>query len=232
MYVSVELVSTTLSVISTVCWIMAQVPQQFENYKNKSTDGISVEFLLLWFLGDLTSFLGCYLTEQLPFQLYLSCYFLFNDLVLLFQFLHYGGRLRLHRPVSWWTLLWTRFVPVSAEQTTTGVRSASVGSIVAWMCTCIYLSSRMPQLVKNYRRKSVHGISPLLFAFALMGNLTYSLSICCNAWMLPFAERSAFLQKELPYILGSSGTVLFDLLYFYQRWMYAKPHDYLVLVEE
>ncbi|KAG7811905.1 hypothetical protein KL921_002171 [Ogataea angusta] len=230
--ISLDVLATVLSVISTVSWIMAQVPQQYENYRNKSTDGISVQFLVLWFFGDLTSFVGCYLTNQLPFQLYLSSYFLFNDLVLLYQFLHYGGRLRAHSMAAMLLVLWSRFVPVRAADTASATEHSSIGTAVAWGCTFIYLSSRVPQLIKNYHRKSVQGISPLLFAFALMGNLTYSLSIVCNAGALAAGEREPFLRTELPYILGSSGTVLFDILYFYQRWLYVRPHTYLVLVEE
>ncbi|KAG7902381.1 hypothetical protein KL935_001289 [Ogataea polymorpha] len=230
--ISLDVLATVLSVISTICWIMAQVPQQFENYKNKSTDGISPQFLVLWFFGDLTSFVGCYLTNQLPFQLYLSSYFLFNDLVLLYQFLHYGGRLRAHSMTAMLLLIMSRFAPVRAVDTTTATEHTSIGTAVAWICTSIYLLSRIPQLVKNFHRKSVQGISPLLFAFALMGNLTYSLSILCNAGALAAGARASFLKKELPYILGSSGTVLFDILYFYQRWLYLRPHTYVVLVEE
>ncbi|KAG7700796.1 hypothetical protein KL951_000911 [Ogataea haglerorum] len=230
--ISLDVLATVLSVMSTVCWIMAQAPQQFENYKNKSTDGISPQFLVLWFFGDLTSFVGCYLTDQLPFQLYLSSYFLFNDVVLLYQFLHYGGRLRVHSLAAMLQLIWSRFVPVRAADPVASTKHTSIGTAVAWCCTFIYLASRIPQLVKNYHRKSVQGISPLLFAFALMGNLTYSLSIVCNASALTPDTRAVFLKTELPYILGSSGTVLFDILYFYQRWLYVRPHTYMVLVEE
>ncbi|CAB4432990.1 unnamed protein product [Rhizophagus irregularis] len=35
----------------------------------------------------------------------------------------------------------------------------SIGRIMAWICTVLYLTSRMPQIWKNYTRRSVEGLS-------------------------------------------------------------------------
>ncbi|CAG8782091.1 33783_t:CDS:2, partial [Racocetra persica] len=54
-----------------------------------SADGLSLYFLLNWFLGDLTNLVGCILTKQLPFQMYLAMYFCTVDLVLFSQYFYY-----------------------------------------------------------------------------------------------------------------------------------------------
>uniref|UniRef100_A0A2K5P8P4 Solute carrier family 66 member 1 like n=1 Tax=Cebus imitator TaxID=2715852 RepID=A0A2K5P8P4_CEBIM len=47
--------------------------QLFAAYRNGRVDGaVSLGFLLCWIGGDLTNFKGCYLTNQLPFQVNLS----------------------------------------------------------------------------------------------------------------------------------------------------------------
>lgn len=97
---------------------------------------------------------------------------------------------------------------------------ASLGLFLAWCCTAVYVSSRCPQLYKNYKRKSVEGISPLLFGSALVGNLTYTISILTSCDFLEDPNRTQFFWRQLPYILGSSGTVVFDVAYFYQRYIY------------
>ena len=84
-----DFVSLIFGTLSTVSWSIAQLPQQYTNYENKSCDGISFHFLLLWFLGDLTSLIGGILTNQLKFQIYLATYFLYNDFILLFQWIYY-----------------------------------------------------------------------------------------------------------------------------------------------
>lgn len=97
----------------------------------------------------------------------------------------------------------------------------SLGLYLAWGGAIVYCLSRCPQVYKNYRRKSVEGISPLLFGAALLGNLTYTLSILLSCEFYQGEEiRHNFIIKELPYILGSSGTIVFDMTYFIQKFMY------------
>ncbi|KAF9901564.1 hypothetical protein EC991_006012 [Linnemannia zychae] len=94
-----------------------------------------------------------------------------------------------------------------------------LGRIFAWICTVFYLSSRMPQLWKNFTRKSVQGLSILMFFWAAMGNLTYTLSILNSADALNPETRRTFLLASVPYVLGSSGTLMFDVSIFCQ-WLY------------
>ena len=51
------------------------------------------------------------------------------------------------------------------------------GQFFGWLCAVLYLVSRIPQLLLNYRRKSTDGVSILFFLFACVGNLTYVMSI-------------------------------------------------------
>ncbi|KAF9177628.1 hypothetical protein BGZ51_008511 [Haplosporangium sp. Z 767] len=94
-----------------------------------------------------------------------------------------------------------------------------LGRIFAWVCTVFYLSSRMPQLWKNFKRKSVQGLSILMFFWAAMGNLTYTLSILNSADAVNPETRTKFLLEAVPYVLGSSGTLMFDVSIFGQ-WLY------------
>lgn len=55
-----------------------------------------------------------------------------------------------------------------------------IGRISAWISATLYLTSRLPQIWKNWSRKSCEGLSVLLFLFAFMGNITYVASILIN----------------------------------------------------
>lgn len=44
-------VSLTLGIISVVSWGVAEIPQIVTNYREKSSEGLSVAFLLTWILG-------------------------------------------------------------------------------------------------------------------------------------------------------------------------------------
>ncbi|KAG0272714.1 hypothetical protein BGZ95_011501 [Linnemannia exigua] len=73
-----------------------------------------------------------------------------------------------------------------------------LGRIFAWICTVFYLSSRMPQLWKNFTRKSVQGLSILMFFWAAMGNLSYTLSILNSAEAVNPETSRTFLLKSVP----------------------------------
>ncbi|KAI0306481.1 PQ loop repeat-domain-containing protein [Multifurca ochricompacta] len=96
-----------------------------------------------------------------------------------------------------------------------------IGRISAWTCTTLYLTSRLPQIWKNFVRKSVEGLSMYLFVSAFLGNFFYVLSILSSPNMRgPLAESSAYLTESMPYLLGSGGTLMFDVTIVTQSFIY------------
>ncbi|GMM49605.1 cationic amino acid transporter [Starmerella bacillaris] len=88
------------------------------------------------------------------------------------------------------------------------------GQIMGWICALLYLASRVPQIVLNARRKCTDGVSILFFVFALLGNVTYCISI--------FAADSSLhsLTINASWILGSAGSLLLDITVLVQFYMY------------
>lgn len=80
------------------------------------------------------------------------------------------------------------------------------------------IRARIPQIVKNYRDKSCEGLALLFFLLSLMGNATYGASILSHS-----IERD-YLNTNLPWLIGSLGTMVEDAIIFVQFRMYAsKP---------
>ncbi|KAF6834306.1 vacuolar amino acid transporter YPQ3-like protein 2 [Colletotrichum musicola] len=110
----------------------------------------------------------------------------------------------------------------------------TLGQIFGWLCAVLYLGSRLPQLLLNYRRKSTEGVSMLFFLFACLGNLTYVLSIfafdprCANKECAP-GEASAiygqYILVNLSWLAGSLGTLLLDMGIFAQYFMYRTDDE-------
>ncbi|KAL9019629.1 MAG: hypothetical protein Q9185_003094 [Variospora sp. 1 TL-2023] len=112
------------------------------------------------------------------------------------------------------------------------------GQVFGYLSAVLYLGSRVPQLLLNYRRKSTEGISILFFLFACVGNLTYVLSIfayepqCAKparAYGGSQCEQGEWEREYKKYILvntswliGSAGTLLLDCMIFVQFWIYRK----------
>ncbi|KAF2448637.1 PQ-loop-domain-containing protein [Karstenula rhodostoma CBS 690.94] len=109
------------------------------------------------------------------------------------------------------------------------------GQVFGYICAALYLGSRIPQLLLNYRRKSTDGISMLFFLFACIGNLTYVLSIvaykpvcsrpvhCRQGEVLSIYGR--YIAVNLSWLLGSFGTLLLDAGVFIQYFLYRKEED-------
>jgi uncharacterized protein with PQ loop repeat len=70
--------------------IHLQVPQLIENYRLQSAHGISLVFLSVWFVGDITNFLGSVWAGLVPTVTALAVYFCFADTVLILQCLYYN----------------------------------------------------------------------------------------------------------------------------------------------
>ncbi|PPR01480.1 hypothetical protein CVT26_015103 [Gymnopilus dilepis] len=100
-----------------------------------------------------------------------------------------------------------------------------LGRIFAWLCTTLYLTSRLPQIWKNYARKSVEGLSMYLFIFAFLGNSFYASSILLSPRRyLPPPASSEYIRESIPYLLGSIGTLLFDITIVSQSFCYRHRH--------
>ena len=130
--------------------------------------------------------------------------------------------------------------------TTSGVSSTvTIGRIVSWLSTFLYLGSRLPQIVKNFLRRSTAGLSLSLFIAAFFGNLFYASSILANpcawssyppngarGWVGPEGnDRMDWISRATPFWLGAAGVLMMDAAVGVQFWMYgdgkgvAKPRS-------
>lgn len=86
-----ECLSGIFGSISLAAWIFLLVPQLIENYTNGHADGISLTFLFIWFIGDITNFAGAIWAGLVPTVIALAVYFCFADLILIAQCVYYLG---------------------------------------------------------------------------------------------------------------------------------------------
>lgn len=96
-----------------------------------------------------------------------------------------------------------------------------IGRLASWICTILYITSRLPQIWTNFTHRSVEGLSILLFISAFIGNALYSLSVLANPQAIGPGSRE-YLGESLPFLLGSGGTLVFDFTIMLQYWMYQR----------
>lgn len=81
--------STCLGIFNVGAWLFALPPQIYKNFAQRSAAGLSVYFLSIWFLGDLTNLLGALFTGQASWQVVVAAYFVSVDVVLGGQYAWY-----------------------------------------------------------------------------------------------------------------------------------------------
>ncbi|KAK8452054.1 hypothetical protein SEVIR_5G048900v4 [Setaria viridis] len=80
-----------LGLISVISWGVAEVPQIITNYRQKSTEGLSVAFLMTWIVGDMFNLIGCFLEPAtLPTQFYMALLYTITTVILTGQTVYYS----------------------------------------------------------------------------------------------------------------------------------------------
>lgn len=87
-------------------------------------------------------------------------------------------------------------------------------SLVCTLADTCPAAARVPQIVKNHRSKSCEGLSPLIFGIIISGNVFYTISILLES------SSKVYLLSNLPWIAGSAGTILLDVVILFQFLMY------------
>ncbi|KAF8935940.1 hypothetical protein BGZ52_008719 [Haplosporangium bisporale] len=95
-----------------------------------------------------------------------------------------------------------------------GFLKTTLPLLLGWGSAILYLGSRGPQIYKNWRLKSCEGLSVMMFVFSVFGNVFYVASIFLYSLDLDY------LIKNLPWWLGSGGTLIFDFTIFFQFYIY------------
>ncbi|ODO07249.1 hypothetical protein L198_00828 [Cryptococcus wingfieldii CBS 7118] len=239
--ISPAILSNVSGYMSIALWVVVYSPQIWENYCLSSGEGLSVPFIVLWLLGDLTNLWGACLAGLLPTVIILAVYYTISDVILLLQVYYYRRfpSAQAHAHISpsdestpllpeprqpkpllppsleypallafvllsgagAWYLTDKDEVHVPVEpDVTLEWKSQTLG----WLSAVLYLGSRIPQIVHNYKTRCA-GLSLAMFFFAISGNITYVLSILLKSL------NPRWILANLPWLAGSGLTVFLDL---------------------
>ncbi|GMM52318.1 hypothetical protein DASB73_032810 [Starmerella bacillaris] len=95
--------------------------------------------------------------------------------------------------------------------------NASFGAeFLGFISTALYLSARIPQIIQNYQRKSVAGLSMGFFMLSITGNLTYA------GQVILYRTDKKWLMSYLPWLMGSLGTIFEDMIILTQFYRYKE----------
>ena len=77
-------------------WVVVYSPQIWECYAIKSGEGLSVLFLLIWLVGDITGLIGAIVQKLTATISLLAVYYMFCDITLLSMLYYYRHQRRVH----------------------------------------------------------------------------------------------------------------------------------------
>jgi solute carrier family 66 (lysosomal lysine-arginine transporter), member 1 len=244
--------------VSVICWIMVFTPQIWRNYKEKNGKGLSLCFLLIWLVGDVFNLLGVVMEHLLPTMFLLAVYYTLADVVLLLQVLYYRNMVnkdaltgeyqhllnnnaeraqhsrdsvRLQSLICLYTIhkqqfySWCGLLFLFVVFLITGVRYLRVPQFFGWFSAICYVCSRFPQILKNKREESTQGLSLLMFCLGMVGNLSYCVSILLQS------TETHYILQNLPWLVGSGGTLILDVFIAFQFYLYKDRSSQLENVQ-
>ncbi|KAK9321709.1 PQ loop repeat-domain-containing protein [Lipomyces orientalis] len=88
------------------------------------------------------------------------------------------------------------------------------GQLCGWFCAGIYVISRIPQIILNYKQKSCERTSLIYFLFASGGNLMFIISI------LALDNSSHYLLVNASWLCGTFCSLSLDYMIVFQSWHY------------
>lgn len=198
----------SLGLISTIVWMYAQLPQIILNFKLKSADGLSFAFILFLCFGDIANLTGVIINHGLLTQVITAIWYIIVDFLCLVQCIWYGNcRKKEYDPVineSYKLPAIPLLLAQAAAVSNPYEPPQLYGTLLGWVSAACYIYSRMPQIIKNCKRRHTEGLSMQYFWSAVLGNVTYALSIFLKDY------HWDYIWSQFPWLMGSAGILFFD----------------------
>lgn len=225
-----------IGMISNLIWVVSSTPQMVQNCKTRIVEGISPFFFSLLFTGNCLSLIGLLINGGLVTQYITSVLYVLLDGFLFLQWVMFTyccpGNKKNNTDdkedhvdsvsetnyVS--GAVGTAAALMISEASATNFRDPYnkknlLGSIFGWIGAVIYIFSRVPQVIKNFKDHKVRDLSPFYVSFSIAGNGTYVLSLFIKS------IDGDWLWSQTPWIVGSLAPMTCDIIFLIQMCVFG-----------
>lgn len=238
--------------LSLACWVIILLPQLLEQWRLKNADGIAIEFITAWFVGDVLNLLGSLWGGLRPNVVLLALWFCFSDTLLILSYHYYksssGGRIDEERQQHATTpLLEDRIeFPVGTQDKNNWLLSTGLPIIfvivIATLSYAVSASAPSDQNTTVGLGPQILGyLSALLYLTARVPQIIqnhrrrsvdglsigfFALSVVGNltygAQILIYRADWQWVKPYIPWLLGSLGTIAQDGIILAQFHIYKR----------
>lgn len=225
-----------VGMFSNLIWLISSTPQYIQNCKTKHVDGQSPFFFSLLFSGNVFSLIGLLINGGLVVQIIQAIIYVILDGILFSQYIYYRccfqeccvDQMKKNKSDARELsdendeIMSPSMAGVAAAAVLAAVdyaypyrKADLVGTLFGWASAAIYISSRIPQVIKNFKDRTVGDLSPMYVIFAVLGNGTYLMSIFIKSL------EPQFCWNQMPWIVGAGGPCLCDITFLFQMCCYG-----------
>ena len=221
--------SKSSSMISLSMWLFAQIPQIILNYHQKQVS-LSIPFLFMVTISDFINLAYQVVVKDNVYSI-LLIYSSILNLVIISQYFYYTkyppkpNTPQIEPPTLVNRILGSAFMANTVLSMTINYDQKqevihpnlqfTLRETLSLSSSTLYILLRIPQIHKNYKRKSASGLSIYMILLVLFGNIFNVISIFSDPYLFKIYSHDT-------YLIGSIGTIIMDLFLVCQFWIYRK----------
>lgn len=229
--------SSVFGIISMICYAVLYFPQIYAIIKLNTSQGISVLTVNIWCIADCFNLIAVLILQLETSLVYIGWYHMIMSCILLIIVMIYmdfkqissyeierNSQIVIMNNFKNFVMMYVSImviVFVLVMTTLTQVKSDNlssltlIGEILAWISIAMYFFARLPQVYKNYVKKTTYGLSINMFVISILANTFYLLTI------LTVSLEQAYILKNLPWIVFAVSTSLIDFVILFQCNYYS-----------
>ncbi|KAH0572241.1 Seven transmembrane protein 1 [Spironucleus salmonicida] len=244
--------------LSLFCWVVANYPQIREQYLIKSSGGMSWGFILFLVSGDTLNLVSVFVLDLLFTQRILAAIWISMDIVMIFQQIFYSKKTPISRSIKVnlqegiiygmiFAYVISLLITIGVLQgqlftSTTGVFTECstpvisktrniIGLVLGYATVPFYCLTRPFQIALNYKRKSVEGLSVVMFCITIAANVTQLSQLCLSTASIYIFDSANISSSydQIPYFLAAFVPVSLDVVilcqFYYYTKVYKKPES-------
>jgi uncharacterized protein with PQ loop repeat len=214
-----EILSLSFAICNMVIWLFVLIPQIYINYKRKSGDAISILLLVFLFWGGVLSMTAAILKQTSSTVIYIGIHHMIMNITFISQVVYYQYKAKIHYNLIEYLLIITSsifcisLILVAIYIPDTNIQNILVTSI-AWGASMFFCISKLPQIILNFKRKSIEGLAISTFGLIMITNLCFIISVLINT--LDGHSIIYLIKLNFQWLFSSIVSLLCDFIIIFQ----------------